>query len=413
MEISLATIRVNGRRLWQSLIEMAAVGATAKGGVCRLALSDEDRAGRDLFAEWCRQAGCTVQIDAIGNMFARRAGAASSPVVMGSHLDSQPTGGKFDGAYGVLAGLEVIRTLNDRNVQTDAPLEVAVWTNEEGARFAPAMLGSAVFSGSLSLREGLDSADAEGHTIEQELARIGYRGTIPPGEGAIGAHLELHIEQGPILERERTQIGVVTGVQGIRWYDLVVSGTEAHAGPTPMPMRRDPVQASIRVLSAIYELADRFAPDARVTVGELRAYPGSRNTVPGRVRLTLDIRHPDETTLARMDQEMRRSIASLDSLSCTVAITEVWLSKPVAFAPVCTAAVRSAAAKLGYSHRDIVSGAGHDSVNLSKVAPTGMIFIPCRGGVSHNELEEASPEQVEAGANVLLHAALHLSQGSR
>ncbi len=412
MESPLANLRVNGDRLWQSLMDMARIGATDKGGVCRLALSDEDRRAREQFTTWCAQAGCSVRSDAIGNLFARRRGTreAARPVVMGSHLDSQPTGGKFDGVYGVLAGLEVIRTLQENNVKTRAPMEIAVWTNEEGARFAPAMLGSAVFAGNLPLQQALASQDADGRTVEQELRRLGYAGTTCPRQEHPAAYLELHIEQGPVLEREQLQIGIVTGVQGIRWYDVVVTGSEAHAGPTPMSMRKDSVQASIALLSMLYGLAQSFAPDARVTVGQLHASPGSRNTVAGRVQFSLDIRHPDEETLERMDHAVRSCLARAGSAPCSITMTAVWLSKPVSFAAHCTSAARAAAVALGYSHRDIVSGAGHDAVNLSRIVPTGMIFIPCLEGVSHNEQESVAPEEAKAGANVLLHAAMRLDE---
>jgi N-carbamoyl-L-amino-acid hydrolase len=414
-----AALRVDGRRLWHSLMEMARIGATPKGGVCRLALSDADKHGRDLFTRWCIEAGCEVRFDAIGNLFARRAAAELpphstiapiAPIAMGSHLDSQPTGGKFDGVYGVLAALEVIRTLNDHRIQTRSPLEICVWTNEEGARFAPAMLGSAVFAGNLPLEQALATTDARGLSIAHELRRIGYAGPIRSTQRQPGVHLELHIEQGPVLENERKQIGVVTGVQGIRWYDVVITGTETHAGPTPMPLRKDPVQSAIALIADCYSLAATFAPDARVTIGELQAWPGSRNTVPGKVRFTLDLRHPDNQILTRMDGAVRALVVRAGTGPCDIALTPVWVSEPVVFAQACTSAVRAAAGELGYSHRDIVSGAGHDSVNLSRILPAGMIFIPCLQGVSHNEQESISPQQAEAGANVLLHAVLKLDE---
>lgn len=405
----LARLRIDGERLWRSLMELASIGATANGGVCRLALTREDQQGRELFARWCQEADCSIGYDAIGNMFVRRAGAESSApaLAMGSHLDSQPTGGKFDGAYGVLAGLEVIRTLNDQRIETRAPFEICVWTNEEGARFAPAMQGSAVYTGGLPLTQALTATDANGIRLEQALRELGYVDTATPMSRP-AAHIELHIEQGPVLEQAGRQIGVVTGVQGIRWYDVVVNGSETHAGPTPMELRKDPVQATVRLLDQCYALARQFAPDARVTIGELHAWPGSRNTVPGKVRFTLDIRHPNPRVLSKMDDAVRTSIMESAAGPCSVTLTPAWISAPVAFDERCIETIRAATAELGYSHQDIVSGAGHDSVNLSRILPAAMIFVPCLDGVSHNEAESISWQQAEAGANVLLQTMLKL-----
>jgi len=401
-------LRVDGARLWASLMEMAKIGATEKGGVCRLALTDLDREARDLFVRWCERAGCTVRVDPMGNVFARRAGRDDSrPAIgTGSHLDTQPTGGKFDGIYGVLAGLEVIRTLNDHGVETDAPVEVVVWTNEEGARFAPAMVGSGVFAGAFDLEYGHSRTDLEGCSLGAELERIGYRGDAPLG-GAFGAFFEVHIEQGPILEAAGRTIGVVTGVQGIRWYDLRIAGAECHAGPTPMERRRDALAAAADLLPEIYAVANARAPHGRATVGEFRVHPGSRNTVPGRVEATVDLRHPDAGELERMHEALAAAVRdTVARRGVDAEIEQVWYSPPVVFDPACVEAVRRGAEVVGATHMDAVSGAGHDSVYVSRVAPTGMVFIPCEDGISHNETENAAPGDVETGANVLLHALL-------
>jgi N-carbamoyl-L-amino-acid hydrolase len=408
-------MQVDGQRLWQSLVEMAKIGETAKGGVCRLALSEVDKNGRDLFVRWCEEAGLTVRVDEIGNIFARRPGRLDerSAIGTGSHLDSQPTGGKFDGVYGVLAGLEVIRTLNDHRVETDAPVELAMWTNEEGARFDPAMMGSGVYAGVFSLESTWEHRDREGASVEEALTSIGYKGSEKIGEHRFGAFFEAHIEQGPILENENKTIGIVSGVQGIRWYDVIVTGDEAHAGPTPMSMRRDALAGAVTVIPRIYDLALDRPPFGRATVGDFHSEPASRNTVPGVVRFSVDLRHPDEGQLAEMDAGLKAVAASVvgeRGLACTV--NDVWYSPPVTFDPQCVAAVGKGAELMGYSSMEIVSGAGHDAVYVSRTAPTGMIFIPCKDGISHNEIESATPEDVEAGANVLLHAMLECAQGT-
>jgi N-carbamoyl-L-amino-acid hydrolase len=402
-------LAINGPRLWDSLMEMAKIGATPKGGVCRLALTDLDRDGRDLFVRWAKDAGCTISIDRMGNVFARRAGRDESltPVVTGSHADSQPTGGKFDGIYGVLGGLEVIRTLNDHGIETDRPIEVVIWTNEEGSRFAPAMVSSGVFAGVFSLDYGLSRADVEGKTMGEELARIGYAGDQPVGK-PIHAAFELHIEQGPILEAEGKTIGVVTHAQGQRWYEVVFVGQESHAGPTPMPRRKDALVAAARVIDAVNRIGHANAPFACATVGMVQVHPNSRNVIPGRVFFTVDIRHPDDAVLARMDAEVRAAIAAAaESAQVTVEkLEQIFYYAPIAFDADCVASVRAAAQRFGYSHRDMVSGAGHDACYLAQVAPTSMVFVPCIDGISHNEVEDATPEWIEAGCNVLLHAML-------
>lgn len=404
--------RINGERLLFRLKEMAQIGATPKGGVSRVALTDEDKAGRDLFVKWCREAGCTVTVDQIGNIFARRAGIHDDlpSVIACSHLDSQPTGGRFDGVYGVLAGLEVIETMNDLGILTKHPLEVVSWTSEEGARFAPAMIGSGVFAGVFDLDYALSRADKNGFTLGQELKRIGYAGGEPVGGRPVRAAFELHIEQGPILEAEKKTIGVVSGIQGLRWYDLNIQGQEAHAGPTPMGHRRDPVVGLSRVLQSAYILAEEYAPHARLTFGDIKVEPGSRNTVPGRVTLKIDLRHPDPLVLDEMDQGLKTIVDD----QCHTArlagkLEEIWYMPPVSFATECITAIKNAIEWLDLPVMDIVSGAGHDALYLSKVTPTGMIFIPCRGGLSHNEREYASPEDLVSGGNVLLQAVLKIA----
>jgi N-carbamoyl-L-amino-acid hydrolase len=406
---NIRALRINGERLWSRLMEMARHGATAKGGVCRLTGSDEDKAGRDLFVAWCEAAGCSVTVDKIGNIFARRAGRDDSAgaVLAGSHLDSQPTGGRFDGIYGVLAALEVVETLNDHGIETGAPVEIAAWTNEEGARFAPAMLGSGVFAGVFELDWTLAIQDKEGKSLGEELARIGHAGEAAPGERRIKAPFEVHIEQGPILEREQKTIGVVQGVQGMRWYDLVIEGQEVHAGPTPMEGRRDPFQGLMHILPDIYALAKDRAPWGRATCGDIAALPGSRNTVPGRLTTAVDLRHPDQDTLVEMDQAMQASVERhCAELGLAGRVETIWDSPAVKFDPTCIEAVRAGVAATGYTAMDIVSGAGHDSVYLARIAPVGMIFVPCEGGLSHNEAENATPEDIAAGCDVLLHAVL-------
>jgi len=408
-------IRINGQRLWDSLMEMAKIGATPKGGVCRLALTDLDRQGRDLFVSWAKAAGCTISVDQMGNVFARRAGRNESalPVVTGSHADSQPTGGRFDGIYGVLGGLEVIRTLNDHAIVTEHPVEVVIWTNEEGSRFAPAMVASGVFAGVFTLEYGLSRADVDGKTMGEELARIGYAGDVPCGGRPIHAAFELHIEQGPILEAENITIGVVTAAQGQRWYEVVFTGQESHAGPTPMPRRRDALLGAARAIQLVNRIGLAHAPYACATVGMLQVHPNSRNVIPGQVFFTVDIRHPEDVVLAKMDAELRAGLATIAAEQKLVVskLEQIFYYAPVPFDADCVASVRAAAQRFGYSHRDIVSGAGHDACYLAKVAPTSMVFVPCVDGISHNEVEDATPEWIEAGGNVLLHAMLERAQG--
>lgn len=401
--------KINGKRLWDSLMEMGKIGATPKGGVCRLALTDLDKEGRDLFVDWCKQAGCTVRVDAMGNIFARRAGKDNSlpPVVMGSHLDTQPTGGKFDGIYGVLSGLEVIRSLNDHNIETLAPIEASVWTNEEGSRFPPAMVASGVFAGVFDLEYGLSRADLDGKTMGEELARIGYDGELECGNREFKAFFEAHIEQGPILENEKKTIGIVTDAQGQRWYEVTLTGQESHAGPTPMLSRKDALLGAAKIIDQVNRIGLSNPPYACATVGLLQVFPNSRNVIPGEVFFTIDLRHPNDSVLAGMDHELREISQSIASeLGLEMKFEQIWHSPPVPFNKKCVDSVRKAAETSGYSHQDIVSGAGHDACYISRVAPTAMVFVPCENGISHNEAENADPDDLAAGCDVLFQAVV-------
>lgn len=408
-----ANIAVNAERLWATIMETAQFGATPKGGIKRLTLTDFDKQVRDWFRAACEAAGCTVTIDEMGNMFARRPGRDNSlpPISMGSHLDTQPTGGKFDGIIGVLSGLEVIRTMNDLQIETSAPIEVVNWTNEEGSRFAPAMLASGVFAGVFT-REFADSReDRDGKKFGEELERIGYRGTETCGARKFSAHFEVHIEQGPILEAEGRTIGIVTGVQGMRWFEVTVTGRESHAGSTPMPLRHDAMLAAARMIQAVNDVALRHGPAGVGTVGLVECRPNSRNVIPGSAFFTIDFRHPDDSAVAAMEDEIRKAIAEIVAAAGVEAVVErVWDSPAVRFNQDCIDAVRRAAEAQGYPAREIVSGPGHDAAYVARVAPTSMIFVPCEGGLSHNELEKSEPEQVTAGANVLLRAVLDTDQ---
>lgn len=407
--IGTADLRVNGDRLWQSLMDLAKIGATPKGGVCRLTLTDLDRQGRDLVVGWGKAAGLSVDVDQIGNVFMRRPGRnnALAPIVAGSHIDTQPTGGKFDGNFGVLAALEVIRTLNDAGIETDAPVEMVFWTNEEGSRFVPVMMGSGVFAGIFPLALAYAAADTEGKTVKDELFKIGYAGEQVPGQHPIGAYFEAHIEQGPILEDQDITIGVVQAVLGIRWYDCTVTGMESHAGPTPMAMRKDALQVSTRIMQEVINIAGEFAPHGRGTVGMVQVHPNSRNVVPGTVKFSIDFRNMTDAEVDKMDAALNAYIRKIEQeTGLGVKLEQVSHYPAAPFHADCKDAVRRAAQSLGYLHMDIVSGAGHDAVYMSMLAPTGMIFIPCKDGISHNEIEYASPLHVTAGANVLLHAMI-------
>jgi N-carbamoyl-L-amino-acid hydrolase len=405
----MSTPSIDAERLWSSLMELARIGATEKGGVRRLALSPLDGEARDLFIRWCKEAGCTVKVDGIGNIFARRSGRndALPPVIAGSHIDSQPSGGKFDGAYGILSALEVVRTLNDHAVQTEAPVEVAVWTNEEGSRFTPVMMGSGVFIRAFPLPDILERPDIDGVTVGEALGQIGYEGPEPVGGRPVGAYFEAHIEQGPILEDERKVLGVVVGALGLRWYDVVMTGQDSHAGPTPMRLRKDALLAASSVVLEVNAIAERYQPNGRGTVGFMQVKPNSRNVVPGEVRFSVDLRHADDDELEKMEQEMRAAVARLAAAqNCTSTVERVANYPACKFDPSCISAVRGAAQKLGLPHMDIVSGAGHDAIYMARVCPSSMIFVPCEGGISHNETENAKPEDLAAGCNVLLNVVL-------
>jgi N-carbamoyl-L-amino-acid hydrolase len=404
--------RVNGARLWSRLMSMAQIGATAHGGCNRQALTDGDLEGRELFAGWAKAAGCAVRVDAIGNLFAHRPGRHDAlPVIMtGSHLDTQPTGGKFDGVYGVLAGLEVIESLNDHAITTSHPIEVGVWCNEEGCRFPVAMMGSAVWSGRLPLATAYALTDRGGNSVRQELERLGVNLHTPLSRQPVKAALEVHIEQGPVLEQQAKTIGIVTGVQHMSRHEIVVFGQEAHAGPTPMEMRRDPIRVLADVLPALYAAAAQRGPQARLTVGCIETLPGSPNTVPGRLRFTVDVRHPDSEQYRSLRAEVNQVVeAALKRHALKGEIRCVWEAPGVVFDAACVTAVREAATALKCNAMEMVSGAGHDSCNLAAVVPTAMIFVPCAGGLSHNEAESALPADLEAGANVLMHAMLSLA----
>lgn len=405
-------LRVNGDRLWSRLMQMAEIGATPHGGCNRQALTDADMAGRGLLSRWAEEAGCRVRVDGVGNLFVRRPGGDDTlPVVMtGSHLDTQPTGGKFDGVYGVLAGLEVIETLNDHAMTTVHPIELSVWCNEEGSRFPMAMMGSAVWSGRLALDTAHGLTDRDGISVRHELQRAGIATDGPLSRQAVKASFEVHIEQGPVLEQQTKTIGVVTGVQHMSRHEIIVEGQEAHAGPTPMDMRRDPIRVLADLLPALYAATAQRGRDARLTVGFIETLPGSPNTVPGRLRFTVDIRHPDAQQYGSLREEVNRlTQAALARHALTGNIRCVWEAPGVSFDPTSVAAVRSAAAALGFNSLEMVSGAGHDSCNVSAVVPTAMVFVPCAGGLSHNEAESALPADLEAGANVLLHAMLSMA----
>jgi beta-ureidopropionase / N-carbamoyl-L-amino-acid hydrolase len=398
---------INGERLWMSLMDLARIGGTPRGGVRRITLTETDREGRDLFVHWARDAGLAVQWDAVGNIFARRPGSdpLAAPVVMGSHLDSQPSGGKFDGAYGVMAGLEVVRTLNDRRIATRAPIEVASWTNEEGSRFVPVMMGSGVFAGVFRAEQVLAAEDSDGISAGQALKDIGYAGDAPAHE--IDAYFEAHIEQGPVLEDTRTTIGAVQGALGQRWFDVEFTGQDAHAGPTPMELRHDALIAASRLVLEVSRIAQTYPEYARGTVGYMQVKPNSRNVVPGEVRMSVDLRNADDATLRSMADDLTTTARRLASdCRVDVQVREVVYFPPCRFAPDLVDSVRQSAQALGLTHRDIVSGAAHDAVYLARVAPTAMIFVPCEGGISHNEIENARREDLAAGCNVLLKAVL-------
>jgi beta-ureidopropionase / N-carbamoyl-L-amino-acid hydrolase len=415
-----SNLRIDPERLWATLMETGAIGATAKGGINRQTLTPEDAAVRAWFKAEAEALGCSVTVDEVGNMFALRAGRQPglAPIALGSHLDTQPTGGKFDGNLGVLGALEALRTLVSAGYETYAPIVVVNWTNEEGARFAPAMLGSGVFAGVYSRAAADAIADLEGVRFGTALDAIGWRGETKAGAMQLSAYLELHIEQGPILEAEQKTIGIVTGVQGVRWYELNLSGRESHAGTTPMPRRADALLACARLIGAVRALALAHAPTAVGTVGQVEVKPNSPNVVPGQVRMTIDLRHHDDAILEAMEAELKAAVERTASEEkVTISLSKLHDLAAIKFHPECIAAVRGAARALGYAERDIISGAGHDAVHLSRITPSAMIFVPCKDGLSHNEAESATREDCAAGAQVLLEAALaidaKLASGTR
>ena len=404
-----SNMRINGERLWDSLMEMAQIGPGVAGGNNRQTLTDDDAKGRELFRQWCDEAGCTTGIDQMGTMFARREGSDPDalPVYVGSHLDTQPTGGKYDGVLGVLAGLEIVRQLNDLSIRTKHPIVVTNWTNEEGTRFAPAMVASGVFAGEHTLDWAYERTDAKGATLGDELERIGYKGEEEVGAREMLAFFELHIEQGPILEQEEKEIGVVTHGQGLCWLQVSLTGKESHTGSTPMPMRVNAGLGMARITELVNRIALGHEPLAVGAIGHCDIYPNSRNIIPGRAVFTIDFRHPDKAVIADMQQQLREGAQSIaDDIGLGMEIEQVGGFDPVEFDADCVAAVRDAAERLGYSHRDLVSGAGHDACWINRVAPTAMVMCPCVDGLSHNEAEEISPEWASAGANVLFHAVV-------
>ena len=406
-------LRINADRLWDSLMEMAKIGPGVAGGNNRQTLTDADGEGRRLFQAWCEAAGCTMGVDEMGNMFAMRPGedADALPVYVGSHLDTQPTGGKYDGVLGVLGGLEVVRTLNDLGIKTKHPIVVTNWTNEEGTRFAPAMLASGVFAGVHGQDWAYDRTDADGRRFGDELVRIGWKGEEQVGARKMHAFFELHIEQSPILEAEGKDIGVVTHGQGLSWTQVTVTGKEAHTGSTPMPMRRNAGLGMARILQLVDEIALSHAPHAVGAAGHIEVHPNSRNVIPGKAIFTVDFRSPDLAVIQDMEQRLKIGAKEIcDEMGLQVEFEKVGGFDPVEFDEGCVKAIRDAAERLGYSHRNIISGAGHDACWINRVAPTAMVMCPCVDGLSHNEAEEISKDWARAGADVLFHAVVETAQ---
>lgn len=402
-------LRINSDRLWDSIMEMAKIGPGIAGGNNRQTVTDEDGEGRHLFKRWCEAAGLEMGLDEMGTMFARREGADPSlpPVYVGSHLDTQPTGGKYDGVLGVLGGLEIIRSLNDLGITTRHPIVVTNWTNEEGSRFAPAMMASGVFAGVLEQADVYQHTDKQGKKFGEELERIGWKGTEKVGDRKIHAFFELHIEQGPILEDEGIDIGVVTHGQGLKWLQVTLTGKEAHTGSTPMPKRRNAGLGMARVIELVHEIAMDYQPDAVGAVGHMEVFPNSRNIIAGRTVFTIDIRSPEKEVLDAMDGRIREGIETIcEALDIQYKVEQVGAFDPVTFDAGCVKAIRDAADRLGYTHRNIVSGAGHDACWINRVAPTAMVMCPCVDGLSHNEAEEITKEWAGAGADVLFHAVV-------
>jgi len=401
--------RIDGKRLWDSLMAMAEIGATPKGGVKRLTLSDVDKKGRDTFRRWCDALGLTVRVDAIGNMFARREGRDPKrlPVLFGSHLDSQPTGGKFDGALGVIAGLEVMRTLHDLNIQTEAPIELINWTDEEGSRFGHSLMGSGTWAGVYTQDKTYALRDVDGVSVSEALDQIGYKGPHAAKPFPADAYFELHIEQGPILEREGKEIGIVTGAQAQVWYDAVIRGQDSHAGTTPPSARKDALVAAARVITLVDKLMRARGEDGRGTVGFLQVIAMSRNVVPGEVRFSVEFRHPDDAQILDLATNFPKEAEALVAgTGCKLDLTELFRIPAQPFDPACVDLVRQATKRLGFTSREIISGAGHDAVYVARSVPTAMIFTPCKDGLSHNEAESIKPEEAEAGCQVLFEAVV-------
>ena len=401
--------RIDGKRLWDTLMAFAEIGATAKGGVRRLTLTDVDRRARDRFRAECETLGLTVRVDAIGNMFARRPGRDPSrpPVLFGSHLDSQPTGGKFDGALGVIAGLEVMRSLNDLEVVTEAPVELINWTDEEGSRFGHSLMGSGVWAGVFGLEKTYGLTDTEGVSVASALDGIGYRGAELASAFNADAYFELHIEQGPILEREARQIGIVTGAQAQVWYDAVTIGQDSHAGTTPPSARKDALVCAARIVDLVDRMMRARGEDGRGTVGQLLVSPNSRNVVPGEVRFSVEFRHPSDAEVDALGSEFAPAAQTIaDTCGVRLELTTLFKIPAQPFDLACVDLVREGAAKFGYSTREIVSGAGHDAVYVARHVPTAMIFTPCKDGLSHNEAESIEPGEAEAGCQVLFEAVV-------
>jgi N-carbamoyl-L-amino-acid hydrolase len=407
-----SNLQIDSVRLWDTIHETAKFGATAKGGVRRLTLGPEDKQVRDWFRKACEASGLEVHVDTLGTMFGLRKGRdmTKPPVGLGSHLDTQPTGGKFDGILGTLAALEVVRTLNDAGIETETPICIVNWTNEEGSRFAPATMASAAYAGDYTTDDILSRKDAAGVSVGEALDGIGYRGDEPVAQRKLGAFVELHIEQGPLLEAENKTIGVVDRGQGITWYDGTITGFESHAGTTPMPLRRDALAALSEFVLAVERIAKAHGPNAVGTVGEAVIAAPSRNVIPGEIAFTVDVRSPDAETLAAMDKDMQAAIAEIGSRrNAAMTLTAIWQKPPTTFNAKLVDAVEHATKTIGYSHRRITSGAGHDACNLANAVPAAMIFVPCKDGVSHNELEDATQADCTAGANVLMHTVLALA----
>ena len=406
-------LRINGDRLWDSLVQMAKIGPGVAGGNNRQTLTDEDGEGRALFQSWCETAGCEMGLDQMGNMFARREGSDPDalPVYVGSHLDTQPTGGKYDGVLGVLGGLEILRSLNDMSIKTRHPIVVTNFTNEEGTRYAPAMLSSGVFAGIHDQKWAYQRVDADGRAFGDELKRIGWCGDEEVGARKMHAFFELHIEQGPILEADGIDVGVVTHGQGLSWTQVTIIGNDAHTGSTPMPMRRNAGLGMAQALNLVDEIAWSHKPHAVGAAGHIDVYPNSRNVIPGKVVFTIDFRSPDLSVIQDMETRLHLGAKKIcDELGLDIEFEKVGGFDPVTFDEGCVRAVRDAAERLGYSHRNIISGAGHDACWINKVAPTAMIMCPCIDGLSHNEAEDISKEWSTAGAEVLFHAVVETAE---